>query len=32
MHSEQICMWKTETLGMKETPDNGPKVLLNVAF
>ena len=26
------CTWKRETLGMKETPDDGPKVLLNVTF
>ena len=32
MHSKQICTWKRETLEMKETPDDGPKVLLNVAF
>lgn len=32
MHSKQICTWKTETLEMKEMPDDGPKVLLNVAF
>lgn len=32
MHSEQNLHEETETLGMKETPDNGPKVLLNVAF